>query len=262
MSVEPFYTTQFQAGLGMVSECTAILRLYEAGFTTGQLERKVLESGIFSSCTARRVRNLVAEMFAPRFCRPDGAIAGRLKNLIEHGALPETLRLIYLLHTARAQRVLHDFITQVYWPRQRQGGGFLVRSQAQQFLEEAASNGRMRKAWSTATIRTIASYLLGACGDFGLLGAGRAQRPFQHFRLNTQAALYLAQDLHFAGVGDTSLACHPDWALYGLDHPDLVVGVLQDLGTCGHMLVQAGAGLVQIGWKHPTWTEVLHAVAR
>ena len=57
---EQKYTTQFQAGLGMVSECIEILKLHEIGMRSIELEAKVLKAGVFTGCTARRVHNLVS----------------------------------------------------------------------------------------------------------------------------------------------------------------------------------------------------------
>ena len=263
MLAEMHYTTQLQAGLGMVPECMALLRLHEPGMTSPQLEEKALADGLFSGCTARTVRNRVAEMFVPRFYRPDSAIADRLKQLLDLTISIDVVRQIFLLHTARAQRVLHDFVCSVYWPRQRQGVDFLGIDQARDFLLEATRMGRLNKPWSPITIQRVSGYITSTCHDFELLGKGKGgKRPVQHFRLRNQTALYLAHDLHFSGVGDTSLVHHPDWALYGRHEPEQVLATLHDLAAEGHLLVQSGAGLVQISWKYPTWKEAIVAIAR
>jgi len=61
------YTTQFQAGLGMISETIELLRLWEPGMLPAHLANRVVETGLFARATARRARNLAVEMFAPCF---------------------------------------------------------------------------------------------------------------------------------------------------------------------------------------------------
>ena len=55
-----FYTTQLQAGLGLVTETRQLLELFETGVTVSELTEKALESGRFPLVTARRLRNVVS----------------------------------------------------------------------------------------------------------------------------------------------------------------------------------------------------------
>ena len=72
------YTTQLQAGLGMIPETLALLRLWEPGMIPANLVARAVDAGIFSRTTARRARNIVAEMFAPRYLCDNGIVAARL----------------------------------------------------------------------------------------------------------------------------------------------------------------------------------------
>ena len=72
------YTTQLQAGLGMIPETLDLLRLWEPGMPPAHLAERVVEEGLFSRATARRARNIVSEMFAPRYLSDGGEVASRL----------------------------------------------------------------------------------------------------------------------------------------------------------------------------------------
>ncbi len=61
------YTTQLQAGLGLVNETKTFLELWSPGMSANQLYQVALESGRFPTVTARRLRNIVVECFAPRY---------------------------------------------------------------------------------------------------------------------------------------------------------------------------------------------------
>ncbi|MEN6317837.1 MAG: hypothetical protein ABFD82_03630 [Syntrophaceae bacterium] len=76
----------------------------------------------------------------------------------------------------------------------------------------------MQKRWSESTIKRDSGYLIGCCINFGLLAdVGRTKRAIKQFSIRKDVALYLAYDLHPAGISDTALVQHPDWRLFGLE---------------------------------------------
>ena len=79
MSQQRYYTTQLQAGLGLLEETRQLLQVYQPGMSASQLYEAALASGRFPLVTARRLRNIVAECFAPRYMR-DPLVADRLKS--------------------------------------------------------------------------------------------------------------------------------------------------------------------------------------
>lgn len=255
------YTTQLQAGLGMVRETITLLRLWVPGDTTVTLAEKATSQGVFSRSTARRTANLVREMFAPRFLRDGGRPAQTLKLLVEANAPLEDLTQLFFLHTARAQAVLADFITDIYWPRYTAGATRITRSEPETFIQRALDNGRMRKRWTPASVRRVSGYLLGCCGDFGLLrGSGRTEWSISRFAIRPSVAIYLVHDLHFSGLSDFALTRHPDWRLFGLE-PHEVVNQLRNLANDGHLIVQATPELVHITWKYKSMEDCARAIA-
>lgn len=256
------YTTQLQAGLGMIPESLTLLRLWQPGMTASQLADTAIREGTFSRTTARRARNLVVEMFAPRFLARGGSAAENLRFLIDHRFPHEALVQLFFLHTARAQRILADFIVEVYWPKYSAGATALTREDAERFVFRGLDTGKMAKRWTDTTIRRISGYLIGCCVDFGLLAGGaRGARPIQRFSIRREVALYLAYDLHFSGLGSMGIIQHPDWALFGLE-PQEVVSQLKTLSHDGHLLVQSSGELVQISWTYKTMTDCLDALTQ
>jgi hypothetical protein len=72
------YTTQLQAGLGLVNETKTLLDLWAPGMSATQLHQVALESGRSPNVTARRLRNIVVECFAPRYLVAGGIPAMHL----------------------------------------------------------------------------------------------------------------------------------------------------------------------------------------
>ena len=256
------YTAQLSAGLGMIPETLDLLRLWEPGMLPAHLAERVVEEGLFSRATARRARNIVSEMFAPRYLSDGGEVASRLKTLVDRRIPLDVIGQLFFLQTARAQRIFKDFVIECYWPRYSAGASSLSTEDASTFIHRALDNGKMRKRWSDGTAKRIAAYLMGCCHDFGLLASHRGKnRPFQRFAIRTETALYLTHDLHCAGASDMGVIQHEDWKLFGLEVQD-VLRLVRSLGHDGHLLIQTSADLVQISWKYRTMGECLDALAQ
>lgn len=255
------YTTQLQAGLGMINETLDLLRIVESGDTPTRLSSRALNAGLFSRTTARRAHNIVAEMFAPRYLVHGDQPALFLRGLVAARLSLEDVRQICFLHTARAQAIFADFVLYVYWPRYGAGARSLSRTEAEAFVHRGLDSGRMAKRWTETTIHRISGYLLGCCADFGLLSdTNRSARTILPFSIRPRVALYLAYDLHFSGLSDKQIALHSDWKLFGLEGQE-PIAELKRLAHDGHLIVQAAADLVQISWKHRSLDDLAHALA-
>ena len=219
-----------------------------------------LRSGEFPNVTARRLRNLVMEAFGSRYLIDDGAPARLLKTLF--AAIPkDDLRSLCFIFTCRANLILGDFIRQVYWPLYASGRNSVARQDSREFVLSAVSNGRTTTPWSKTSVIRVASYLLGACGDFGLLGPMKAgSRSITTFRITPNVASVLAHDLHFRGLGDNALLKSADWGLFGLEAED-ALGELRRLSLRRELIVQSAAGVAQVSWKHKSMKDLADAIA-
>jgi hypothetical protein len=244
------YTSQLGAGLGLVNETKILLGLWEPGMSTARLHQVALESGSFPTVTARRLRNIVVECFAPRYLVNGGAPASHLKRLAT--SLPTSdLAQLMLVFTCRANAILGDFVRQVYWARYAGGHAVLTNADARVFVERAIDDGKTVKHWSESMVANVSGYLTGCCAEFGLLESGhRTKRRVLPFRLSPVVAAYLAHELHFFGVGDNAILTHEDWQLFGLERED-VLDELKRLSLKGLLIVQAAGEVVRISWKQP-----------
>jgi len=261
MLAEKKYTTQLAAGLGMVPETFELLRIWEPGMNPSALADLAVQTGIFSRATARRVRNLAAEMFAPRYLTHGGEVASRLRFLISRRFPQDGLLQLFFLQTARAQRILADFVIELYWPKYSAGATSITKLDAENFIHAALDNGRMETRWSESTTHRVSGYLLGCCTDFGLLDGGAAHRPIKRFSIMPDVSLYLVHDLHFSGMSDRDVVNHGDWRLFGLETGE-VLRLVHTLSHDGHLVVQSGADLVQISWKYRSMEECLNALTQ
>lgn len=260
MSQQRYYTTQLQAGLGLLEETRQLLQVYQPGMSASQLYEAALASGRFPLVTARRLRNIVAECFAPRYMR-DPYVVSRLKSLVDRFTTAELNQLLFI-YTARANLVLADFVREVYWARYSAGRNDLQLEDARTFVANSVREGKTQKPWSETTIKRISSYLMGCCADYGLLTTtGRNQRSIAAYRILPKVAAYLAYDLKFSGLGDNQIVSSSDWDLFGLERTD-VRDQLKRLSLQGLLIFQAASDVVHIGWTYKNMEELIDVIAQ
>lgn len=260
MSQQRYYTTQLQAGLGLLDETRQLLQVYQPGMSASQLYEAALASGRFPLVTARRLRNIIVECFAPRYMR-DPYVAARLKSLVDHFTTAELNQLLFI-YTARANLVLADFVREVYWARYSAGRNDLQLEDARTFVTNSVREGKTQKPWSETTIKRISSYLMGCCADYGLLTTtGRNQRSIAAYRILPKVAAYLAYDLKFSGLGDNQIVSSSDWDLFGLERAD-VRDQLKRLSLQGLLIFQAASDVVHIGWIYKSMEELIDVIAQ
>lgn len=255
------YTTQLQAGLGMIPETWSLLELWTPGMTPSALNTAALGSGRFPNLSARRLRNFVTECFAPRYLKNDGELATLLKMFSAVLSKRELDQLLFIA-TCRANAILADFTRDVYWAAYAAGRECLSTTDARAFVVSANQNGKTKQVWSESTVNRVASYLIGCCSDFGLLDRGsRGERKILPYRVEPRVAAILAYQLHFTGAGDNMVASDSVWSLFGLDRTD-VVNELKRLALRGFFLVQSAGGVTRIEWRCENWEELVHVFAQ
>jgi hypothetical protein len=235
--------------------------MWQPAMDPASLYQAALCSGRFPNVSARRLRNIVIECFAPRYLMQNGQPAILLKKL-EHAFTPQELSQLLFLYTCRANLILADFVRQVYWERYAAGYEAINNKDANAFVAQAVRDGKTQKPWSERMIKNVASYLTGCCADYGLLEKGqKSARKIMPFRLESRVAAYLAYDLHFAGFGDNSIIGHEDWALFGLDRND-IRDEFKRLSLLGHAIVQSAGEVMRISWRYTSLEEFTDVIAQ
>lgn len=257
-----FYTTQLQAGLGMIEETSKLFDYWNENSSVSDLYNSALKAGAFPNVTARRLRNIIAECFAPRFMKDTGVPANVIKEMLKSGRTKETEQL-YFLATARANKILYDFVSDVFWTNYATFDARVSKEDSILFIRNALSNGKMKTNWSDGTISRVSGYLLGCLSDFGLIDnvKGKSARKIITFRPLNEVVLVLAYDLHFRGFADNSLISHSDWQLFGMKDSD-VKDELKRLSRNGYLIIQTASDVVRISWSYKTWEELMNVITK
>jgi hypothetical protein len=261
MNHQKQYTSQLSAGMGVINETRTLLNLWQPGMTASELRQAALDSGEFPNITARRLRNIVAECFAPRYLVKNDYPAIVLKQLLPRLSSSEFVQILFLF-TARANLILSDFVKQVYWAGYAAGQDAIHNKEALSFVVQANQAGKTIRYWSEPTMQRTAGYLTGCCADFGMLEKGqKSLRKILPFQIQPRTIAFLAYDLHFQGLGNNAVVSHPDWQLFGLEKAD-VKEELKRLSLKGFFIIQSAGDVISIGWNHKNWEELIHVIAQ
>lgn len=254
------YTIAICKGSALLDETRALFRAWQPGESLSAFDARVLREDILGKATAYRARDIVRRVFARRFLQPDDRPARQLKRLLE--ALPPGAWFgdLCLLCAARADQLLSEIITELYWPAVEEGRLTVMPDAVVRFLREAHHQGRMQKPWSDAVRVKVARGLLKALTDFGLLReVARGRRETVVYQPTDLALVYLAHDLHASGLTDAGVVDHADWELYGIRRAHRFE-VLNRLGGEGWWIAQGAGSVVRITWKYDTLEEAVDAL--
>ena len=255
------YTTKLGSGQGLINETIMLLDLWQPGMEATVLNRVALESGMFPNITARRLRNIVYEGFAPRYLGKNGDPAIYLKILRNHITSKEFNQILFLI-TCRSHKILYDFIEFVYWNAYSSGRATLSTEESREFVIRANQDGKTSKPWGESMIERVPIYLIGTCSDFGLLEDGRKKtKKILPFRIESRVAIFLAYDLHFSGIGDNSVLSDLDWGLFGMDRSD-VLDELKRQALKGYFIIQSAGEVTRIEWKYKNMEEMVNAFTK
>jgi hypothetical protein len=128
-------------------------------------------------------------------------------------ANPDMLRVALLLHTARQDRLLYDFVQQVVVPRWYAGVYKIIRSDVQGFLDKAQEEHAEILGWSYTTRERLSNSVLTVLRDCRLL-KGEANKHIVAPHIPMQVAHHLVHLLLAEGIAEGDMARHPDWQLW------------------------------------------------
>lgn len=256
------YTIAICKGSALLEETRALLRAWSDTESPNEFSQRVLREDLLGRMTAYRARDIVNRVFARRYLRPDHRPAVLLKRLLACNQSAQVFSELCLLYAARADDLIRDAVTQLYWPALSSGRLTLMPEHVVEFLRQAEREGKVSEPWSEQVKLKVARGVLKTMADFGLLvEVGRGRRELVHFRPTDLTLVFLAYDLHFGGSTDAGVVGHRDWALFGLTNKDAALA-LDRLSGEGWWLAQVAGSVVRISWKYSSMEEVVDAFGR
>jgi hypothetical protein len=123
------------------------------------------------------------------------------------------LQAALLLHTARQDVLLYDFIQRVVVSRWLAGEREFIRADVQRFLDSVQSSHPEVDKWSHSTREKLSRNVLTTLRDFGLL-QGTTSKHIVEPIVPPVVVQHLIRLLHEEGISSEHIAQNPDWQLW------------------------------------------------
>jgi len=208
----PYSSRIIKAG-ALIGDTKVLLSHWDVTASVVENIKRVRRDNVFGKATRSRVKDILA-IFRQRYLAEE-SVTRALVILTQRKFPAAALDRLLYFHSARADRLLHDAVTEILVPMQARR---LMDISVQNFqralagwVDEAKTTGH----WSTPTITRIAQGLLSALRDFGVLeGAVNKKIAPAYFPIKSFA--YVVFYLKQHQPSGARLIELPDWELFFL----------------------------------------------
>jgi len=181
--------------------------------TTQDNLRRFREENLFGRASRSRVADIL-NILRQRYLSEE-AVTKALVVLVGKRVPATSLDRVLFFHTATADPLLHDAVTEILVPLRGQGTTDVGVSDIQRVLTKWVAQGRTPTNWSEPTTVRVAQGLLSTLRDFGVL-QGAVHKRIAPAYLPVEAFAYLAFYLKQHHPSAAKLLELPDWKLFFL----------------------------------------------
>lgn len=207
------YSTKIiKAGALLADTRILLAHWHESQSVDANLDR-VRRANLLGKASRSRVEDVLA-IFRQRYLGEE-SVTKALVALVR-GKLPAAAldRILYF-HSARADRLLHDAVTEILVPLHEQGLVEISMQEFQRPLAKWVAEGKTAGPWSASTITRVAQGLLSTLRDLGVL-QGAVNKTIAPLFLPIEAFAYIVFYLKQHQPSGAKLIELPDWKLFFL----------------------------------------------
>ena len=159
------------------------------------------------------MKNILA-IFRQCYLREE-PVARALVALVNHRFPATSLDHLLYFHSARADRLLHDTVTELLLPLKAQGIMDIEVTEVERTIAQWVSEGKTIRSWGENTVRRVTQGVLSTLRDFGVL-AGAVNKRLTPAYLPVEAFAYITFYLKQRQPSGAKLIDLPDWKLFFL----------------------------------------------
>jgi hypothetical protein len=213
-SVEaPSYSSRIIKAGALIGDTKTLLSHWDTTATVAENIERFQRANIFGKASRSRVADILA-IFRQRYLTEESVI--RALVALVHGRFhAAALDQLLYFHSAKADRLLHDVVTDLLASRRDQGLVDIDVQEFQRALGKWVAEGKTTGHWSEPTITRIAQGLLSTLRDFGVL-QGAVNKKIAPAFLPSEAFAYIVFYLKQHQPSGAKLLELPDWRLFFL----------------------------------------------
>jgi hypothetical protein len=207
------YSSKIIKAGAMLADTKTLLASWDTAVPVELNLDRIRRENVLGKVSRARVKDLLA-IFRQRFLEEDSVTQALV--VLTRKLLPAPMldRILYF-HSARADPLLHDTVTDILLPLQARGVTHIDISDIQWPLKKWVTSGRTTGHWSEPTTIRIAQGLMSTLRDFGVL-QGAVKKRIAPPYLPVEAFGYLVFYLKQHQPSGMKLMELPDWKLFFL----------------------------------------------
>ena len=208
----PYSSKIIKAG-ALIGDTKTLLSHWDVGASVDENISRVRRDNVFGKASRSRVEDILA-IFRHRYLT-EQSVTKALVTLVQKRFPTAALEWLFYFHSARADRLLYDVVTEILVPLHARGWVDINVHAFQQSLAKWVNEGKTTGHWSEPTITRIAQGLLSALRDFGVL-QGAVNKKIAPAFLPTESFAYVMFYLKQHQPSGVKLIELPDWKLFFL----------------------------------------------
>jgi hypothetical protein len=191
---EALYTSRILKAGALIGDTKTLLSHWDVAATVSENVTRTHRDNVFGKASRSRVEDILA-IFRRRYLS-ETSVTAALVTLVRRRFSSAALDRLLYFHSARADQLLHDAVTEVLVPMRERGLVDIGVHDFQRPLIQWVKQAKTVSSWSDTTIIRVAQELLATLRDFGVLeGAAKKRIAPAFFPVESFAyiAFYLKQ---------------------------------------------------------------------
>lgn len=251
------YTSRIIKAGALLGDTKTLLSHWDTTASVADNTRRIHRENLFGKASRSRVEDILT-IFRQRYLR-EPAVTQALVTLA-HARLPgAVLERILYFHSARADQLLHDTVTEILVPLYEMGVVDLTPDLLQSRLTTLLAESKA-PPWSAATFQRVTKGLLATLRDFGVL-EGAVQKRIAPAFLPNEAFAYIAFYLKQHQPSGARLLELPDWKLFFLSR-EAVERFLLESHQQGLLEYHVAGSTTRLTFPASTLPEFAHVIAQ
>ncbi len=210
--IAPYSSKIIKAG-ALIGDTKTLLSHWDVTASVAENINRVQRDNVFGKASRSRVEDILA-IFRQRYLTEESVTRALVALVLGRFSTAALDRLLYF-HSARADQLLHDAVTEILLPMQARGISEIDVWDMERPLKAWVEEGKTTAPWVEITISRVAQELLAALRDFGVL-QGAAKKRIAPAYLPIESFAYIVFYLKQHQPSGAKLIELPDWKLFFL----------------------------------------------
>ncbi len=256
--VDAAYTSRIIKAGALLPDTKTLLAHWDLSESVKLNLQRLQRENVFGKASRSRVEDIVG-IFLQRYLAEPPVIGALLKLVMKRLPASALDRILYF-HAAKADRLLHDVVTEIVGPMIARGLSDISVDEIQKTVARWVKEGKTTSEWSENTTCRVTQGLMSALRDFGIL-QGAVHKRIVPTYVPVTAFAYVMFYLKEHQPSGAKLVEHPDWRLYFLPREG-VVRLLFEAHQRDLLEYHAAGSVTRLSFPTQTLEEYAHVLAQ